>query len=220
MKILRFNETYNPDNEPNLIKTALFVSNLGSGQYELCGTLKTDELEKAKTIENTSFKNFSFVKAVSIKEVEPYEDCDSIIWKNSWGHLMVNKSSYIYVGVSTNKFDEYYSLLEKYSNYKLEMLPYFIANSYGTAVPFVVDFFERLIENKPYDSGGHCWKDANIYDVINYIKNCGVYNAYDKLKQHLLSKIEGHKFTKYFDDLSQEDKNKSNDIIDMGFTDS
>ena len=107
MKILRFNDAYDPIKEPNLIKTALFVSNLGSGNYELCGTVNVNEMEKLKIVENLSFKNFSFVKAVSIKEVEVYDDCDNIVWRNSWGHLMVHKSSYIYEGVSTNKFHEY-----------------------------------------------------------------------------------------------------------------
>ena len=213
MKILRFNEAYNPKNEPNLIKKALFVTNLGSGHYQLCGTINSEEIEKAKVVENSNFKNFSFVKAESLKEVDPYEDCDNIVWLNNRGNLMVIESSETYAYVSTNKFDEYYNLLDKYSDYKLEMLPYFIKDSMGE---FVIDFFDRLIENAPYKN---CWKDIGIYSVINYIKDCTVYGAYNKLKEILIKGNHGYKFGKYFDHISDEDKDKADSMINMGFMD-
>lgn len=218
MRILRFNETQN--NKPKIIKKALFVSGDGSGIYVLCGSLEPHEFQNAKSIESNSFKRFGFVNAESIKEVDEYEDSDSIIWKNTWGHLMVNKSSYLYEGVYTNKFDTYYDLLEKYSDYKFEMLPYFIENTYGTSVPLVIEFFEKFIENDPSTKFGqffdNIWKGVDITEVINYIKECGVYQAYDKLKQILL---KDYRFAKYFEDVPKEDKDNADNLDKMGFQD-
>ena len=222
MKILRFNEVFNPDNKPKLIKEALFVSGDGSGSYQLCGSLDPDtstDLENAKKLGDIRFKRFSFVLAKSLKEVDPYEDSDSIVWKNYWGHLMINKSSYVYEGVHTNKFPDYYDLLEKYSDYKYEMLPYFIADSYGTSVSYVKDFFERLIENSPYGSGANCWKDTNIVDVLKYIKDCGVHKAYEKTKEYILADF---KFAKYWlqvgdPDITPQSLNISDKLDEIGF---
>jgi hypothetical protein len=208
MRILRFNETSNN----NIIKTALFVTNIGSGNYQLCGTVHAEELEKAKVVENTGFKNMSFTIAKSLKEVDQYEDSDNIVWLNNWGHLMMKSNESYYVTIPTHEFDKYYYLSEKtYSDYKLEMLPYFIADSNVASNALVIGFFERLLNNVLL-----AWVDVNISEVIEYFKNCSVYGAYDKLKKILTTK---YKFVEYFDDISEEEKVKLKDLDKMGFDD-
>lgn len=213
MKILRFNESGNT----KIRKKALFAGSNGSGYYVLCGSLEDSEFQEAKKIENGfKFKRFDFTVSESIKEVDEYTDSDAIVWKNSWGHLMINESSYLYKGVLTSKFQEYYNLLDKYSDYKYEMLPYFVADCYyGTSKPLVFDFFEKLMDNYS-NVEAKCWDGAKIEDVINYIKNSGVYNAYEKLKEILLN---NYKFAQYFEDIPKDDRDKADNLYKSGFND-
>lgn len=213
MKILKFNETFNPDNEDLIFKKAIFSGGDGSGHYDLCGSLDdmvSTELENADKIEGMKFKRFSFTIGTSIKKVSPYQGCDEIIWLNKWSHLMkYEKSKNYFVGINVHKFDDYYDLLEDFPNWKLELLPYFIRES---KKEFIIDFFERLLENK---SMRKCWENADISEVITYIKNSEVYNAYDKLKEYLLPIF---KFAKYWgDDIPEDKKKPAIDMGEMGF---
>ena len=217
MKYIKlFKENYNENSNKLYIARIVCSDNYGSGYYRYCGSIKIGEEKLLEQFENNvsniHFKDFGFIISSSIKPIEESYDIDHVIWLTSYGHIMKYANGK-FETINTHKFDEYYNLLDKYSDYKLEMLPYFIKDSMGE---FVIDFFDRLIENAPYKN---CWKDIGIYSVINYIKECSVYDAYNKLKGILIKGNHGYKFGKYFDHISDEDKDKADSMIDMGYAD-
>jgi hypothetical protein len=203
MKVLKFNESYG---DPDIIKKALFCSGDGSGYYELCGQInqsEPDELKNADAITYFRFKNFSFVMAETIKEVDSHAGSDEVIWSNNWGHLMhYNKEKHNFIGVNIHNMSYYRPIAEKFPDFKLELLPYFFKES---GKDDVINWFNELTETNPDE----------IQGIIKYTKTSGVYRAYDALKEYLMPLF---KFAHYWEEeLPKDVRDVAKDMGDLGF---
>jgi len=203
MRVLKFNESYG---EPDIIKKALFCGGAGSGHYEYCGSIeqsRPDEIKNADTITGFRFKNFSFIMAVTIKEVDAYSGCDEVIWYNDWGHLMqYDKDRRNFTGVNIHKMEEYRPLAEKYPDFKLELLPYFFKESKKDDV---IKWFKELHESNPDEIPG----------IIKYTKNSGVYHAYERLKEYVMPLFQTVHY--WEEELPPENFKIATDMNDLGF---